>query len=418
MSRDAAVTLAATVPTAIWVVTLLLWWRSRRRFRSQVHAAAARLEAAPLGEVRGLEATMGQLERAVDTAVTKGGDSSAAETRMAHALSAIQDGIVLFGDAGQIVFRNRSAEMFLDARHGEALVESTIDELAMAALRGTVGSRTLELFGPPRRTLILGADPLDDGYRSIGALVIIEDVTERQRIDAVRRDFVANISHELKTPVGGIGVLAETIVDEEDLEVMRRLAQRMHHEAMRASRTIDDLLELSRIEAGEASLGDPVPVHLVLAEAVERASTAAEQRGITLDLAEPSRRLEVRGDRRQLVSAVFNLVDNAIKYSSPGSSVTLSAATDGEKVLLSVADRGIGIPRRDLERIFERFYRVDRARSRETGGTGLGLAIVRHVASNHGGEVTVDSREGEGTTFTLVLPAGPGPVAVTTQEAG
>ncbi len=418
MSRNAAVALAAGVPSGVWVITLLLWWRSRRRFRAQAHNAAARLEATPLAEVRGLEATMGQLERAVDKAVTKGGDASAAETRMAHALSAIQDGIVLFGDTGQIVFRNRSAEMFLDARHGEAIVESTIEELAMAALRGGDGSRTLELFGPPRRTLILSADPLDDGYRSIGALVIIADVTERQRVDAVRRDFVANISHELKTPVGGIGVLAETIVDEDDLEIMRRLAQRMHHEAMRASRTIDDLLELSRIEAGEASLGDPVPVHLVLAEAVERASTAAEQRGITLDLAEPSRRLEVRGDRRQLVSAVFNLLDNAIKYSAPGSSVTVSAGTDGEQVRLSVADRGIGIPRRDLERVFERFYRVDRARSRETGGTGLGLAIVRHVASNHGGEVTVDSREGEGTTFTLVLPAGPGPVAVTTQEAG
>ena len=266
--------------------------------------------------------------------------------------------------------------------------------------------------------MVLGSEPLDDGYRSIGALVVIEDVTERQRVDAVRRDFVANISHELKTPVGGIGVLAETLLDESDLDIIGRLANRMHHDAMRASRTIDDLLELSRIEAGEASLRDPVPVHLVLAEAVERSSTAAEQRGISLDLVEPSRRLEVLGDRRQLVSAVFNLIDNAVKYSASGSSVVISAATNGPAVQLSVADRGIGIPRRDLERIFERFYRVDRARSRETGGTGLGLAIVRHVASNHGGEVKVDSREGEGTTFTLVMPAGPGPVAVTTPEAG
>ena len=361
---------------------------------------------------------MGQLERAVDAAVTKGGDSSAAETRMAHALSAIEDGIVLFGDDGRIVFRNRSAEVFLDARHGEAIVESSIEALAEAARRGIAESKTLDLFGPPRRTLVITADPLDDGHRSIGALVVIEDVTERRRIDAVRRDFVANISHELKTPVGGIGVLAETIVDEDDLEVMRRLAQRMHHEAMRASRTIDDLLELSRIEAGEAALGDPVPVHLVMAEAVERASTAAEQHGVALDLTEPSVRIAVRGDRRQLVSAVSNLVDNAIKFSSSGSSVSLSASTDGEQVRLSVSDRGIGIPRRDLERIFERFYRVDRARSRDTGGTGLGLAIVRHVASNHGGEVLVDSREGDGATFTLVLPAGPGPVAITDREAG
>ena len=418
MSRGAAIALAAGVPATVWLLTALLWWRSRRRVRSQAHNAAARLASTPIAEVRGLDATFAQLERAVDAAVAKGGDASAAETRMAHALSAINDGIVLLDDGGEIVFRNRSAETFLDARHGEAIVESTIEELARTALDGREGNRTLELFGPPRRTLVLTADPLDDGYKSIGALVVIEDVTERQRIDAVRRDFVANISHELKTPVGGIGVLAETLLEETDLDIISRLANRMHHDAMRASRTIDDLLELSRIEAGEASLRDPVPVHLVLAEAVERSSTAAEQRGISLELIEPSRRLELLGDRRQLVSAVFNLIDNAIKYSQAGSSVVVSAATDGPSVHLSVADRGIGIPRRDLERIFERFYRVDRARSRETGGTGLGLAIVRHVASNHGGEVTVDSREGEGSTFTLVMPAGPGPVAVTTPEAG
>ena len=416
MNRDTAVLVAAAVPTAVWLVTLLLVWRSRRRFRTQAHAAAARLEAAPLAEVRGLEATMGQLERAVDKAVTKGGDASAAETRLAHALSAITDGIVLFDDTGEIVFRNRSAEAFLDARHGEAIVESTIEELAVVASQGAHETRTLEMFGPPRRTLVVSAEPLDDGYRSIGALVVIEDITEAQRVDAVRRDFVANISHELKTPVGGIGVLAETLVDEDDISVIRRLAERMHLDAMRASRTIDDLLELSRIEAGESAVRDPVPVHLVLAEAAERASTAADQRGIAIDVVEPPRELEVLGDRRQLVSAVFNLVDNAVKYSGEGSTVTLSATGAGDDIQLVVADQGIGIPRRDLERVFERFYRVDRARSRDTGGTGLGLAIVRHVASNHGGDVAVESIEGEGTTFTLSLPSGPGPVAVTVDD--
>ncbi|MDE0804676.1 MAG: ATP-binding protein [Acidimicrobiales bacterium] len=418
MSRESAIALAAGIPTAIWLLTLLVWWRSRRRIRSQAHNAAARLSDSPLAEVRGLEKTIGQLEREVDDAVTKGGDASAAETRLVHAISAIDDGIVLLDDAGEIVFRNRPAEHFLGARHGEAIVESSIEDLAARALSGERVKQNVELFGPPRRMLVVSAEPLDDGRRGIGALVVIEDVTERQRVDAVRRDFVANISHELKTPVGGIGVLAETLLGEDDLDIIGRLAARMHHEAMRASRTIDDLLELSRIEAGEASLRDPVPVHLVLAEAVERSANAAEQRGITLDLVEPSRRLTLLGDRRQLVSAVFNLLDNAIKYSADGSSVVVSASTDGPSVQLSVADRGVGIPRRDLERIFERFYRVDRARSRDTGGTGLGLAIVRHVVSNHGGEVRVDSREGEGTTFTLVMPAGPGPVAVATPEAG
>lgn len=413
MSDATLVVLAAGIPTLLLVAVLVLGRRTWRRTRQRVHAAASRLATSPLDEHSGLESTLDQLERTVDAAVSRGGDVDVTETRMAYALLAIDQGILLFDETGEIVFRNAQADVFLGARYGDAVVESSIDELARRALEGHDATRTLELFGPPRRTLIVTAEPLDDGQRSIGVMVMIEDFTERRRIDAVRRDFVANISHELKTPVGGIGVLAETMVGEEDLTVMRRLAQRMHHEAMRASRTIDDLLALSRIEAGEAMGQEPVPVHLVLAEAVERAANAAEHRGIALDLQEPSHQLTVRGDRRQLASAVFNLLDNAIKYSEPGSAVHVRArAVDGMAHLV-VADDGIGIPRRDLERIFERFYRVDRARSRDTGGTGLGLAIVRHVASNHGGEITVASREGGGSTFTLVLPASEGPVSMT-----
>jgi two-component system sensor histidine kinase SenX3 len=412
MSDRGQLLLAAGVPTVLLVIIVVLAWRTWRRTRQRVHLASARLAASPMEETAGLEAALGQLERTVDAAVSRGGESSAAETRMSLALRAIDHGIVLFDESGEIAFRNAQAKVFLGARYGDAVVESSIDELATRALEGHDSTRTLELFGPPRRTLVLSADPLDDGHRSIGALVVIEDITERRRVDAVRRDFVANISHELKTPVGGLGVLAETIVDEEDLTVVRRLAQRMHHEAMRASRTIDDLLELSRIEAGEAAVQEPVAVHLVLAEAVERAASAAEHRGINLDLEEPSHRIQVRGDRRQLASAVFNLLDNAIKYSEPGSAIRIRASAQDGSAHLVVADEGIGIPRRDLERIFERFYRVDRARSRDTGGTGLGLAIVRHVASNHGGEITVESREGGGSTFTLVLPLSKGPVTV------
>ena len=412
MSDGAQLALAAGVPCALLVVVAALAWHTVRRTRQRVHLATARLAASPTDEPANLEGTLGQLERTVDAAVSRGGEATAAETRMSLALRAIDQGIVLFDESGQVAFRNAQAGVFLGARYGDAVVESSIDELAERALQGHDSTRTLELFGPPRRTLVLSADPLDDGHRSIGALVVIEDITERRRVDAVRRDFVANISHELKTPVGGLGVLAEAIVDEEDLTTIRRLAQRMNHEAMRASRTIDDLLELSRIEAGEAAVQDPVAVHLVLAEAVDRAAGPAEHRGIRLDLHEPPHDLQVRGDRRQLASAVYNLLDNAIKYSEPGSAVQVRAVVEGEAAGLVVADEGIGIPRRDLERIFERFYRVDRARSRDTGGTGLGLAIVRHVASNHGGEITVESREGGGSTFTLVLPLSEGPVTV------
>jgi len=404
--NDVAIAVVAALPAILVLAVVVAAWRGRRRVRQRLHAATTRLSPGTVPEARGLEASLVELERAVDQAVSRGGDATAAETRLAHALTAIHDGVVLLDERGEIVFTNARAATFLGARHGEAIVESAIEALAAQALNGYPATDGVELFGPPRRTLVLTAEPLDDGHRSIGALVVIEDVTERRRIDAVRRDFVANISHELKTPVGGLGVLAETIVDEEDLGVIRRLAARMHHEAMRASRTIDDLLELSRIEAGESTPRDPVPIHLVLAEAVERAAGAAERGGITLDLREPPHELEVRGDRRQLASAVFNLLDNAIKYSPAGSTVRVSAEAGGGEVRLLVADEGIGIPRRDLERIFERFYRVDRARSRDTGGTGLGLAIVRHVASNHGGDITVQSREGEGSTFALALPLG------------
>jgi two-component system sensor histidine kinase SenX3 len=289
--------------------------------------------------------------------------------------------------------------------------------MATDALRGRAGERELELFGPPRRVLSVRAAPLESELRPSGVLVVVEDTSERRRLESVRRDFVANISHELKTPVGALALLAETLLDEDDPVVTKRLAERLASEAFRVGNTIDDLLELSRLEIDPGLATDRVTVAQFVREAADRVRPAAEQRAIDIEVHEPSARLAVVGDRRQLVSAVTNLLDNAVKYSEAGSTVEVRARTDGRWVDVTVHDSGIGIPRRDLERIFERFYRVDRARSRDTGGTGLGLAIVRHVASNHRGEVRVESREGVGSTFTLRLPAGPGPVAVT-EEAG
>ena len=335
--------------------------------------------------------------------------------RLLHALDVVPQGIVLADGSAQIVFRNRAASEFFTGRHSEALVESAIADLIASAVAGTADTRTLELYGPPRRALQLRAVPLHEdlpGSSPVGAFLVVDDVSERQRLDAVRRDFVANISHELKTPVGALGVLAETLAGEHDPEVVARLAERMQQEAFRVARTIDDLLQLSQIEARELPAREVVPVHLVLAEAVDRTRAAAELQGVALVVDEPSPRLTVVGDRRQLVSALANLCDNAVKYSDRGAEVTLTARSDGTWVEVDVADEGIGIPGTDLERVFERFYRVDRARSRDTGGTGLGLAIVRHVVQNHEGSVTVRSREGEGSTFTLRLPAGPGPVPV------
>jgi two-component system sensor histidine kinase SenX3 len=248
-----------------------------------------------------------------------------------------------------------------------------------------------------------------------GVVIVIDDISERRRVDALRRDFVSNISHELKTPVGALGLLAETLIsettasDDDGLDptsaaVVQRLAARLHHEALRMGRTIDDLLELSRIEVGEPPTNELIPVVQILADAVERVRPAAELRDVKVEVGCSPPQLAVAGDRRQLVSAVANLVDNAVKYSDPGSIVHVAGHGAGRWAELSIEDRGMGIPRPHLERIFERFYRVDQARSRETGGTGLGLAIVRHVAGNHHGTVLVESDEGVGSTFTLRLP--------------
>jgi two-component system sensor histidine kinase SenX3 len=339
-----------------------------------------------------------------------------ATTRLVRGLDAVTHGIVVWDEAGREVVRNAAAAAFVGARHGDALVESAVRDGLRAALDGEPDSRELDLFGPPRRALLLSAVPVSDGDRLLGAVAVIEDVSERRRLEAVRRDFVANISHELKTPVGALGLLAETLGAEDDPVVSRRLAERMTNEAFRVARTIDDLLDLSRIEAEPSVEEEVTAVHAVVAEAVERIAPVGRSRHIRLDVEVP-RRHAVRGDRRQLVSAVANLLENACKYSDAGSTVTVRSRADGSWVEIDVADSGVGIPEQDLERVFERFYRVDRARSRETGGTGLGLAIVRHVAGNHGGEVRVRSHEGEGSVFTLRLPAGPGPVALPA-EAG
>ena len=356
-----------------------------------------------------------RLVLAVDRYLARESASRLTADRLVGALDVIPQGIVLADGNGEIVFRNRAAAGFFEARHSEALVGSAIAELVALAVAGEATTRTLDLYGPPRRSLQLRSVPLGpagepgaaDRSASNGAFLVVDDVSERQRLEAVRRDFVANISHELKTPVGALGVLAEALAGEDDPSVVHRLAERIQAEAFRVARTIDDLLQLSQIEARELPDLEPVAARLVVAEAVDRAESAAAMRGVKLVVDDAAGAATVVGDRRQLVSAVANLLDNAVKYSDDGAEVAVAIRRDGPAVEIVVADDGIGIPARDLERVFERFYRVDQARSRDTGGTGLGLAIVRHVAQNHHGEVTVTSREGEGSTFTLRLPAEP-----------
>jgi two-component system, OmpR family, sensor histidine kinase SenX3 len=245
-------------------------------------------------------------------------------------------------------------------------------------------------------------------------LLLVEDQTESRRVEEIRRDFVANTSHELKTPVGALALLAETVEDAaDDPEAVRRFAGRMRQEAARLTNLVQDMITLSRIQAAEP-IPDPVPVTLdaVVAEALDRCRMKATARGIEL-AAIGTHGLAVLGDEDLLVTALRNLLENAVAYSPDKTRVEVSTKLDdGDAVEISVADQGIGIPKRDRERKFERFYRVDPARSRATGGTGLGLAIVKHVTAAHGGQVTVESTEGAGSTFTLRLPLRPDAVTI------
>lgn len=247
--------------------------------------------------------------------------------------------------------------------------------------------------------------PLDEGRVAL----VVEDRTESRRIEAVRRDFVANVGHELKTPVGALSLLAEATKDAaDDPEAVRHFTQRMQRESSRLTRLVQDIIDLSRLQ-GTDPLAERTRVELgrVIAEAVDRCSELARSRGIDIAVGGPPD-LVVEGDERQLVTAVSNLLQNAVTYSPEGTHVAVAAAAAADGwVEVSVTDQGIGIPASEHERIFERFYRVDPARSRDTGGTGLGLAIVKHVATGHGGSVQVWSREGSGSTFTFRLPPTP-----------
>ena len=316
--------------------------------------------------------------------------------RLRSALDSVHMGIVVSDSAGKPVLRNRAASL---GGHADLLVNDAIDRLVVAARGGVPVQDRVNLFGPPMRVLLVRAVPLPDG----GTLTTIDDLSERVRLDAVRTDFVSNISHELKTPVGALALLAETLQDSDDLELTRRLAGKLVDEAHRAAGTIDDLLELSRIELGGQGERESVSVTAVLRDAAARHRLTAENFGVVLEVGEANAHT-VQGNRLQLVSAVSNLLDNAVKYSNRGGVVRVEADRVDDSLHIRVSDQGVGIPARDIDRIFERFYRVDRARSRDTGGTGLGLAIVRHIATNHGGDVTVRSREGEGSTFTLRIP--------------
>jgi two-component system sensor histidine kinase SenX3 len=396
---------------ALAVIAVVAWVARRRNgraLRQRLQALATRLGAeAPTHEPKTIEESLTYLERSTDQASEAVNEASSETIRLRRALDGLTQAVLIRDERGDIVFTNRAGHALMSGRHGDALAAQAVEELLEATPFGSTEERTLELYGPPRRTLVVRTESIDNGSRVLGVMAVIEDVSERRRLEGIRRDFVANVSHELKTPMGALGLLAETLLAENEPQVAHRLAQRIHTEAWRISRVIDDLLDLSRIENEESPPREPVLISLVMAEAAERVRSAAEQNKVEVVLEEPEQAVAVLGDRRQLTSAIYNLLENAVKFSFENTRVVCVGESESDDAVITVKDSGVGIPARDLERIFERFYRVDQGRARSTGGTGLGLAIVRHVAANHRGSVQVESREGEGSTFTFRIPLQP-----------
>ena len=277
-------------------------WRRRgnRAIAQRLGALAERLGVARGDDNGKVETALSFLEDATGAATTAVNESSANAERLRRSLEVLSVGLVLCNEAGTVVYRNANAEELMSSRYGDALAAQAVTEVLGEGWRLGASERILDIYGPPRRTLQLRATVIGDGIRPLGVLAIIEDVTERKRLEDIRRDFIANVSHELKTPMGALGLLAETLQYERDPSIAQRLTERIHTEAFRVNRIIEDLLDLSRLESEGQPVRDPIPVGLFMAEAIERIRTAADQRGLKLTFTEPPVPLLVTGDRRQL----------------------------------------------------------------------------------------------------------------------
>lgn len=319
--------------------------------------------------------------------------------QLGPAFDALPIGVVITDRNGGRPVHNRVGAAMTGIRHIDILVQEAVEELLTTVVAQDSGTKTIEIEGPPTKYFEIRVQPLQVG----GAMATVEDVTQRVLTDTVRTDFVANLSHELKTPVGGIAALGDAMVEETDPKVVKRLAESIVTESYRLSAIVDDLLDLSRIESGVTMNWAPINIAEVIIEVVAISRNSARRHQVDLVIGE-NPVVYVYGDRIQLVSAFMNLVENGIKYSEPNSSIQIHSNITAAEVRVSVIDQGIGIAAKDHDRVFERFYRVDRARSRSTGGTGLGLSIVRHVVTNHGGRIELVSEEGMGSAFTVILP--------------
>jgi two-component system sensor histidine kinase SenX3 len=331
------------------------------------------------------------------------------KTETAHFRAVVEStdlGVIVVDERGAVTYANPAGRRVLDGEVGDATARNRLNQLIQRVTSsGSPEELTVDVYTPVRRFIRLRAVPLPS-EPSVGHAVVVyvRDLSGQRRVEAMRRDFLTNAGHELKTPLGALSVLAETIGDADDPGTRRRLAERLRSEAARMARLVDDIVTLAAIESLETPFV-PVRIGEVVDEAVERTAVLSAERGVSIEV-EDGDDAVVEGNAEQLTSAVANLLSNALKYSPPGEGavVGVSVRVHEAEVSIRVEDHGIGIPSDHVDRIFERFYRVQAARDRSSGGTGLGLSIVRNVAETHGGSVSVESAPAAGSTFTLRLP--------------
>ena len=447
MNETLAWILAAVLGAALLLVTAL--WRGsalRQKRRERVWRSA--LRALVRRDFAGVEKHAESLENHDVRASTRGAkqrdklarglretavalrqrdeERERARRDLEDVLSSLQDAVLVVDGEARVRFLNVAALRFFGVRIEDVLGATLLEALPSFGLDAAVqnvlqrnqsAAQEMGLYVPAsggQRDVLLRVAPVRSGGGVSGAVAIVQDLTETRRLERVRRDFVANASHELRTPVANIRAGAETILDDsENTALIHRFLPRIISEAERLSHLVSDLLDLARVEADEddASTHAAVELSEIAARVVQSLNDKAVRGGVHLycDVVGKAR---LRGDAAALEQVVFNLVDNALGYTPSGGRVALRVwgheageeESAARHVQLEVADTGIGIPEADLTRVFERFYRVDKARSRAQGGTGLGLAIVKHVVENHGGHVAVESEVGRGTTFTVTLP--------------
>ena len=359
-----------------------------------------------------VEVALRGLARAIDEIEEQRIKADAFRQQLITALDSLNYGIAIYGQDDQLIHTNPYASSFLSGVHSGALIADAIDELFQTRDGQEVIDQELDVFDNShpssvthsrKKTFYIILRELSIEGNQIGSVVTIEDISEQERLESVRRDFISNISHELKTPIGAIALLTETLLGEPDTDLVQKFAPNILQETERLSETIDDLLSLSRIEHGSTDSFNQIDLLKCIEQAIDRVNTFAKQNEVTVLTSFPPAPVHLFGDELQLTSAFYNILENSVKYKRINQgNVHLTVQQLDDFIEVEISDNGIGIPTKDLDRIFERFYCVDRSHS--GSGVGLGLAIVRHVIVNHEGVIRIESTEGVGTTFFIQFP--------------